>query len=151
MKYIIMKYIAFLGILLVSILMVGCKEKRVRYFQYQIVNSEIICSLKQEGIFESKDFSMFDTFFRDISGNPNDELSETIYKQSLKNLSNKKNKYVFCFSKKSLKSNFLETYIQVELKSGKTFREYQFRNYFCLNNNNLINFKDREDAIESCQ
>ena len=27
---------------------------------------------------------------RDISANPNDELSETIYKESLKNLSNKK-------------------------------------------------------------
>ena len=129
----------------------ACKEKRVHSFKYEIINNESICALKPKDVFESNKFSMFDTFFRDISGNPNDELSETIYKQSLKNLSNKKNKYIFCFPKKSLKSNFLETYIQVELKSGKTFREYEFRNYFCLNNNNLINFKDREDAIESCQ
>ncbi|WP_419819728.1 hypothetical protein [Acinetobacter sp.] len=146
-----MKYIALFSILLASVSIIGCKEKRVRYFQYEIVNNESICSLKHEDIFESKDFSMFDTFFRDISGNPNDELSETIYKQSLKNLSNQKSKYIFCFSKNSLKSDFLETYIQVELQRGKTFRQYEFKNYFCFKNNNLMNFKEREKAIESCK
>ncbi|WP_179998379.1 hypothetical protein [Acinetobacter sp. YH12239] len=146
-----MKYITFLSILLASIAISGCKEKRVDYFQYEIVDNENICSLKHEEVFESQEFSMFDTFFRDISGNPNDELSETIYKQSLKNLSNNKSKYIFCFSKNNLKSDFLETYIQVELKKGKTFRQYEFENYFCLKNNSLVNFKDRKNAIESCQ
>ena len=84
-----MKYIVFLSILLASFSIIGCKEKRVRYFQYEIVNNESICSLKPKEIFESKEFSMFDTFFRDMDGNPNDELSETIYRESLKNLSNK--------------------------------------------------------------
>jgi len=113
-----MKYIVFLSILLASFSIIGCKEKRVRY-----------CSLKPKEIFESKEFSMFDTFFRDMDGNPNDELSETIYRESLKNLSNTSSKYIFCFPKSSLKSDFLETYIQVELQRGKTFRQYEFKNY----------------------
>ena len=92
-----MKYIVFLSILLASFSIIGCKEKRVRYFQYEIVNNESICSLKPKEIFESKEFSMFDTFFRDMDGNPNDELSETIYRESLKNLSNTSSKYIFCF------------------------------------------------------
>ena len=147
----IMKSINILSICLLSLFSIGCKEKRVRYFQYEIVNNESICSLKPKEIIESKEFSMFDIVFRDLNGNPNDELSVTIYKQSLKNLSNKESKYIFCFSKDSLKSDFLETYIQVELQRGKTFRQYEFRNYFCLKNNKLINFSDREKSIEMCQ
>ena len=75
-----MKYIVFLSILLASFSIIGCKEKRVRYFQYEIVNNESICSLKPKEIFESKEFSMFDTFFRDMDGNPNDELSALLHK-----------------------------------------------------------------------
>ncbi|MFW1799512.1 hypothetical protein ACG9YX_05650 [Acinetobacter nematophilus] len=143
-----MKYMFFLAVLL-SI--VGCKDKKVDSFQYEIVNNEIICSLKPKEVFESKEFARFDTFFKDLNGNPNDELSNSIYTQSLKNLSNKKSKYIFCFSKKDMKSDFLETYIQVELQRGKTFRQYEFRNYFCLKNNKLINFSDRGKSIEMCQ
>lgn len=143
-----MKYMVFLAVLL-SI--AGCKDKKVDSFQYEIVNNEIICSLKPKEVFESKEFARFDTFFKDLNGNPNDELSNSIYTQSLKNLSNKKSKYIFCFSKKDMRSDFLETYIQVELQRGKTFRQYEFRNYFCLKNNNLINFSDREKSIEMCQ
>ena len=146
-----MKYIVFLSILLISFSIIGCKEKRVRYFQYEIVNNKSICSLKPKEFFDSKEFSMFDTFFRDIAGNPNDELPETIYKESLKNLSNTSSKYIFCFSKNSLKSDFLETYIQVELQRGKTFRQYEFKNYFCINNNSLINFTKREKSIKVCE
>ena len=50
-----MKYIVFLSILLASFSIIGCKEKRVRYFQYEIVNNESICSLKPKEIFESKE------------------------------------------------------------------------------------------------
>ncbi|MBJ8451445.1 hypothetical protein I6M90_05860 [Acinetobacter bereziniae] len=143
-----MKYMVFL-IALLSI--VSCKDKKVDSFQYEIVNNEIICSLKPKEVFESKEFARFDTFFKDLNGNPNDELSNSIYTQSLKNLANKKSKYIFCFSKKDMRSDFLETYIQVELQRGKTFRQYEFRNYFCLKNNKLINFSDREKSIEMCQ
>ncbi|MDQ9817416.1 hypothetical protein RFY44_00780 [Acinetobacter bereziniae] len=143
-----MKYMVFLAVLL-SI--AGCKDKKVDSFQYEIVNNEIICSLKPKEVFESKEFARFDTFFKDLNGNPNDELSNSIYTQSLKNLSNKKSKYIFCFSKKDMRSDFLETYIQVELQRGKTFRQYEFRNYFCLKNNKLINFSDREKSIEMCE
>ncbi|MCU4434643.1 hypothetical protein KTI96_20290 [Acinetobacter bereziniae] len=143
-----MKYMVFLAVLL-SI--AGCKDKKVDSFQYEIVNNEIICSLKPKEVFESKEFARFDTFFKDLNGNPNDELSNSIYTQSLKNLSNKKSKYIFCFSNKDMRSDFLETYIQVELQRGKTFRQYEFRNYFCLKNNKLINFSDREKSIEMCQ
>lgn len=101
-----MKYIVFLSILLASFSIIGCKEKRVRYFQYEILNNESICSLKPKEIFESKEFSMFDTFFRDMDGNPNDELSETIYKESLKNLSNTSSKYIFCFPKSDVVLGF---------------------------------------------
>lgn len=146
-----MKYIVVFSILFASISIIACKEKRVHYFQYEIVNNQSICSLKHQELFESKEFSMFDTFFRDIGENPNDELSQSIYKQSLKNLSNKKTKYIFCFSKNSFKSDFLETHIQIELKRGKTLRQYEFKNFFCLKNNNLINFKDKDVAIKSCQ
>ena len=146
-----MKYIVFLSILLASFSIIGCKEKRVRYFKYEIVSNESICSLKPKEFFDSKEFSMFDTFFRDMDGNPNDELSETIYRESLKNLSNTSSKYIFCFPKSSLKSDFLETYIQVELQRGKTFRQYEFKNYFCIKNNNLINFIKKEESIEVCE
>ncbi|MCX5468763.1 hypothetical protein [Acinetobacter nematophilus] len=143
-----MKYMVFLAVLLST---VGCKDKKVDSFQYEIVNNEIICSLKPKEVFESKEFARFDTFFRDLNGNSNDELSNSIYTQSLKNLSNKKSKYIFCFLKKDMKSDFLETYIQVELQKGKTFRQYEFRNYFCVKNNNLRNFGDREKSIKKCQ
>lgn len=143
-----MKYMVFL-IALLSI--VSCKDKKVDSFQYEIINNEIICSLKPKEVFESKEFARFDTFFKDLNGNPNDELSNSIYTQSLKNLSNRKSKYIFCFSKKEMRSDFLETYIQVELQRGKTFRQYEFINYFCLKNNKLINFSDREKSIEMCQ
>ena len=146
-----MKYIVLLSMLLTSLSLIGCKEKRVRYFKYEIVSNESICSLKPKEFLDSKDFSMFDTFFRDMDGNPNDELSETIYRESLKNLSNTSSKYIFCFSKSSLKSDFLETYIQVELQRGKTFRQYEFKNYFCIKNNNLINFIEKEENIEVCE
>ncbi|MBJ8551393.1 hypothetical protein [Acinetobacter bereziniae] len=143
-----MKYMVFLDVLLST---VGCQDKKIDYFQYEIINNEIICSLKPKEVFESKEFARFDTFFKDLNGNPNDELSNSIYTQSLKNLSNKKSKYIFCFPKKDMKSDFLDTYIQVELQKGKTFRQYEFRNYFCLKNNKLINFSDREKSIEICQ
>ena len=64
---------------------------------------------------------------------------------------NKKSKYIFCFSKNDSESDFLETYIQVELQRGKNFLQYEFKNYFCLKNKNLMNFKEREKAIKSCQ
>ncbi len=51
-----MKYMVFLAVLL-SI--AGCKDKKVDSFQYEIVNNEIICSLKPKEVFESKEFARF--------------------------------------------------------------------------------------------
>ena len=146
-----MKYIIFLSLVFSSLSLIGCKEKRVDYFKYEIVDGINICALKTEEIKEASDFSMFDTSFKSINGNFNDELSKQIYERSLKNISQKESKHVFCFSKNSLKSDFLETQIRIELKSEKNFRQYEFINFFCFKNNNLINFKDREEAIKSCQ
>lgn len=146
-----MKYIFFFSLVFSSLSLIGCKEKRVEYFKYEIVDSINICALKTEEIENSSDFSMFDTSFKSINGNFDDELSKQIYESSLKNIGQKQSKHVFCFSKNSLKSDFLETQIRIELKNQKKFRQYEFINYFCLKNKNLMNFKDREDAIESCQ
>lgn len=130
---------------------VSCTEEKKSTFQYEILNNIDLCALKPPNIYESNYFSSFDTFFRDINENPNDELSRNVYEQSLKNLSNKESKYIFCISKDNLKSEFLETYIQVELQKGKKIRQFTFFNYLCLKNDNLINYKKRENAIESCQ
>lgn len=146
-----MKYIFFFSLVFSSLSLIGCKEKRVDYFKYQIVDSINICALKTEEIEKSNDFSMFDTSFKSINGDFNDELSKQIYEISLKNIGQKENKHIFCFSKNNLKSNFLETQIRVELKNEKKFRQYEFINYFCLKNNNLMNFKDKNEAINSCQ
>lgn len=122
------------------------------YFQYKILNNESICSLKPQEIYDSNDFSMFDTSFKNINGDFDDELSKKIYTQSLENLANKESKYIFCFSKDTLMSNFLETQIRVELKKGKNFRQYEFINYLCLSkNNSIMNFTDRDKSIKKCQ
>ena len=98
-----MKYIIFLSLVFSSLSLIGCKEKRVDYFKYEIVDGINICALKTEEIKEAIDFSMFDTSFKSINGNFNDELSKQIYERSLKNISQKESKHVFCFSKNSLK------------------------------------------------
>lgn len=146
-----MKYIFFLSLVFLSLSLVGCKEKRVNYFKYEIVDSTSACALKTEEIKESSDFSMFDTSFKGINGDFNDELSKQIYEISLKNIGQKENKHIFCFPKNSLKSNFLETQIRIELKNENNFRQYEFINYFCLKNNNLMNFKDKKEAIKACK
>ena len=56
-----------------SLSLIGCKEKRVDYFKYEIVDGINICALKTEEIKEASDFSMFDTSFKSINGNFNDE------------------------------------------------------------------------------
>ena len=64
-----------------SLSLIGCKEKRVDYFKYEIADGINICALKTEEIKEAIDFSMFDTSFKSINGNFNDELSKQIYER----------------------------------------------------------------------
>lgn len=147
-----MKNINLLSVFFISIILIGCKEKRVADFQYEILEDKSICSLKPQEIYDSNEFSMFDTSFKNESGSFNDELSKKIYAQSLKNLSNKDSKYIFCFSKDMLMSNYLETQIRIELKKGKSFRQYEFINYFCLTKKtSIMNFNSRDKSIRECQ
>ncbi|MGO3384122.1 MAG: hypothetical protein ACTIMQ_05130, partial [Acinetobacter guillouiae] len=59
-----MKNINLLSVFLISIMLIGCKEKRVADFQYEILEDKSICSLKPQEIYDSNDFSMFDTSFK---------------------------------------------------------------------------------------
>jgi hypothetical protein len=94
-----MKYIIFLSLVFSSLSLIGCKEKRVDYFKYEIVDGINICALKTEEIKEASDFSMFDTSFKSINGNFNDELSKQIYERSLKTSAKKKVNMFFAFQK----------------------------------------------------
>ena len=41
---------------------------------------------------------------------------------------------------------------RIELKKGKSFRQYEFINYFCLSKkNSIMNFNSRDKSIRECQ
>ncbi|TCM59884.1 hypothetical protein EC844_1374 [Acinetobacter calcoaceticus] len=140
----------FFLIFIIPFSTLGCKEKKVDYFKYEEIDSEKVCALKPKQINEADSTSMFDSSFKTINGKFNEKISSIIYEQSLENLSIKKNKYIFCISKKTLDEGFLESQIRVEIKKGSYLRQYEFVNYLCLKNGNIKNYVDIDQVKEKC-
>lgn len=137
-------YIIFLAIILV-----GCKEKRVSEFEYTLDQGKI-CAIKPKDIYKADGFGLFDSFFKSKENMFYDNLSVIVYKDSLNNLNNKSNKYIFCFFEKELKYNFLETRIMLEIKKGKYMRQYEFVNYSCLSKDKIDLNLSNNQAIKEC-
>ncbi|GGI60752.1 hypothetical protein GCM10011446_22470 [Acinetobacter vivianii] len=109
----------------------GCKEKQVEDFKYEFYGSKI-CALKTNDMRAANEFGLLDSSFKYKENIFDEKLSVDIYGESLKNLSNKQSKYIFCFDPLKVKYNSLETQIRLEIKKGKYLRQYEFINYSCL-------------------
>ena len=117
-------YIVFLLTLLL-----GCKEKKVEDFKYEFYGSKL-CALKTSDMKAANEFGRLDSSFKYKENIFDEELSADIYEESLKNLSNKKTKYIFCLDSSKVKYSSLETQIRLEIKKGNYLRQYVFIN--CL-------------------
>lgn len=111
--------------------MLGCKEKKVEDFKYEFYDSKL-CALKTSDMRTANDFGLLDSSFKYKENIFDEKLSVDIYEKSLKNLSDKQNKYIFCFDPSKVKYNALETQIRLEIKKGKYLRQYEFVNYSCI-------------------
>lgn len=109
----------------------GCKEKQVEDFKYEFYGSRI-CALKTSDIRAANEFGLLDSSFKYKENIFDKKLSVDIYDESLKNLSNKQSKYIFCFDPLKVEYNSLETQIRLEIKKGKYLRQFEFINYSCL-------------------
>lgn len=109
----------------------GCKEKQVEDFKYEFYGSKI-CALKTSDMRVANEFGLLDSSFKYKENIFDEKLSVDIYDEILKNLSNKKSKYIFCFDTLKVKYNSFETQIRLEIKKGKYLRQFEFINYSCL-------------------
>ena len=119
-------YIVFLLTLLL-----GCKEKKVEDFKYEFYGSKL-CALKTSDMKAANEFGRLDSSFKYKENIFDEELSADIYEESLKNLSSKKTKYIFCLDSSKVKYSSLETQIRLEIKKGNFLRQYVFINYLYL-------------------
>lgn len=141
------------GLILITILtsfLSGCKSKTIDFLTYELNKNNEVCAIKPTDIKEADMVSMFDGSFKSIDGKFNEKLSEITYKQSLINLADTHNNYLFCIPKSSFNGNFLESQIRVEIKKGKYLKQYEFINYFCIKNNIISNYKDLDRAKKMC-
>ncbi|MCH7313736.1 hypothetical protein [Acinetobacter sp. ANC 3882] len=109
----------------------ACKEKKVVDFNYEFSGSKL-CALKTSDMNAAHEFGQLDSSFKYKHDLFDEKLSIDIYEQSLKNLSNKQTKYIFCFDPLKTKYRHLETQIRLEIKHGKYLRQYEFINHSCL-------------------
>lgn len=109
----------------------GCKEKQVEDFKYEFYGSKI-CALKTSDMKAANEFGLLDSSFKYKENIFDEKLSVDIYGESLKNLSNKQSKYIFCFDPLKVKYNSFETQIRLEIKKGKYLRQFEFIDYSCL-------------------
>ena len=109
----------------------GCKEKQVEDFKYEFYGSKI-CALKTSDMRAANEFGLLDSSFKYKENIFDEKLSVDIYDEILKNLSNKKSKYIFCFDPLKVKYNSFETQIRLEIKKSKYLRQFEFINYSCL-------------------
>lgn len=131
-------------------ILTGCKDNRIKNFDYEIKGNEI-CAIKPKIILSSDNFDLFDSSFLYANGNANEELSRQIYENSLKNLKNKEYKYIFCLERSQFKLDYLKTSFSIELKRGKTFRHYTFVNYSCvLSGHSKLNIS-KDEAFKKCK
>lgn len=133
-----------LPILLLMVFLGGCKEKQTENFDYEVSGHQL-CALKTSVMSAANEFGLLDSSFKYKENVFDEKLSIDIYEESLKKLSNKQSKYIFCIDTSSIKAGTLETQIRLEIKKGKYLRQYEFINYSCLSaRNSKLNLSKNE-------
>ena len=135
-------YIVFLLTLLL-----GCKEKKVEDFKYEFYGSKL-CALKTSDMKAANEFGRLDSSFKYKENIFDEELSADIYEESLKNLSSKKTKYIFCLDSSKVKHSSLETQIRLEIKKGNYLRQYVFINCLYLSGRDSMLNLSKNEIIE---
>lgn len=121
-------------VVLLLTFLLGCKEKKVADINYEFSGNKL-CALKTSDMKAASEFGRLDSSFKYKEYFFDEKLSAAIYEESLKNLSNKKTKYIFCLDSSKVKYSSLETQIRLEIKKGKYLRQYEFINHSCLSKN----------------
>ncbi|MDF2416817.1 hypothetical protein GWP85_04695 [Acinetobacter beijerinckii] len=134
-------------IILLFIFLLGCKEKRVEDFKYEFFGSKL-CALKTSDMKAANEFGQLDSSFKYKENIFDEKLSADIYEESLKNLSNKKAKYIFCLDSSKVKHSSLETQIRLEIKKGKYLRRYEFVNHSCLSKVGFILNISKDETVK---
>lgn len=120
-----------ISIILLFVFLLGCNENQVEDFKYEFYGSKL-CALKTSDMIAAHEFGLLDISFKHKESIFDEKLSIDIYEESLKNLSNKQSKSIFCFEPLKVKYSSLETQIRLEIKKGKYLRQYEFINYSYL-------------------
>lgn len=138
-----------ISLVLLLTFLLGCKEKKVEDFKYEFYGSKL-CALKTSDMKAANEFGLLDSSFKYKENIFDEKLSIDIYKESLKNLSNKQTKYIFCFDPLKVKYNSLETQIRLEIKKGKYLRQYEFINYSCLSTQHTRLNLSKSEMMKIC-
>ncbi|MCH7305313.1 hypothetical protein MMP74_13140 [Acinetobacter sp. NIPH 1869] len=136
-------------IILTFVFLLGCKEKRIEDFKYEFSGHQL-CALKTSEMSVANEFGLLDSSFKYKENVFDEKLSIDIYEESLKKLSNKQSKYIFCIATSSIKAGTLDTQIRLEIKKGKYLRQYEFRNYSCLSGRNSKLNLSKNEMIKIC-
>lgn len=136
-------------IILTFVFLLGCKEKRIEDFKYEFSGHQL-CALKTSEMSAANEFGLLDSSFKYKEDIFDEKLSIDIYEESLKKLSNKQSKYIFCIATSSIKAGTLETLIRLEIKKGKYLRQYEFINYSCLSGRNSKLNLSKNEMIKIC-
>ncbi|MDR0236032.1 hypothetical protein [Acinetobacter sp.] len=144
-----MKHIGLFLVLSFCLIGQGCKKKYVQVFEYAQVVHEI-CALKPQAILDSDQFAMFDIAFFYANGNANDQLTHKLYQQSINNLNDRGQKYIFCINQQDMLKDYLETQIQIELIHKESVQSYEFINYSCVQKKPVKLNLDKREAFKLC-
>lgn len=136
-----------ISIILLFVFLLGCKEKQVEDFKYEFYGSKL-CALKTSDMIAAHEFGLLDISFKHKESIFDEKLSIDIYEESLKNLSNKQSKSIFCFEPLKVKYNSLETQIRLEIKKGKYLRQYEFVNHSCLSKGGFILNISKDEVVK---
>ncbi len=136
-------------IIFTFVFLLGCKEKRIEDFKYEFSGHQL-CALKTSEMSAANEFGLLDSSFKYKEDIFDEKLSIDIYEESLKKLSNKQSKYIFCIATSSIKAGTLETLIRLEIKKGKYLRQYEFINYSCLSGRNSKLNLSKNEMIKIC-
>nr|WP_051065105.1 hypothetical protein [Acinetobacter beijerinckii] len=136
-----------ISIILLFVFLLGCKEKQVEDFKYEFYGSKL-CALKTSDMIAAHEFGLLDISFKHKESIFDEKLSIDIYEESLKNLSNKQSKSIFCFEPLKVKYSSLETQIRLEIKKGKYLRQYEFVNHSCLSKGGFILNISKDEVVK---
>ncbi|OBY75984.1 MULTISPECIES: hypothetical protein [Acinetobacter] len=138
-----------ISMLLVLVFLLGCKEKQVEDFKYEVSGHQL-CAVKTNDINTASEFGLFDSSFHSQGNSFDEQMSVEIYHESLDNLSNKESRHIFCFDTSKLKDGALETQIRLEIKKGKYLRQYEFINYSCLSSFGSELNLSKDQVVQVC-